>query len=82
MEVLCIAVQIYLIVCVVRVIFSWIPVGDNGYLSALQTVSYNLTEPVFAMVRKAIPRPGDLPLDLSPIVIILVLTFLRGLFCR
>lgn len=82
MEFLCTAVQVYLIICVVRVIFSWIPVGDNGYLSAIQSVSYNLTEPLFSTVRRALPRPGDLPLDLSPVVVILLLTFVRGIICR
>jgi uncharacterized protein YggT (Ycf19 family) len=40
-----------------------------------------LTEPLFGTVRRYMPQMGDLPIDLSPIVVFLALGFLRQIFC-
>ena len=82
MQLICWVVQIYLIICIVRVIFSWIDVGgQQSWLSAISMLAHTLTEPLFASVRNILPRPGDLPIDLAPTVIILILLFLRGIVC-
>jgi len=82
MHLLCLIVTGYLIVCVLRIIFSWIPAEPGTMFSMVSAIAHSLTEPVFQPIRRIIPRPGDLPLDLSPAIVILVLTFLRGIFCR
>ena len=83
MELLCYLIQGYLIVCVVRIIFSWLPdiQDSNAFLGAIHTFCYAITEPVFATVRKAMPRIGDLPIDFSPIVVFLGLSLLMGIVC-
>jgi uncharacterized protein YggT (Ycf19 family) len=82
MQFICWAIQIYLIICIVRVIFSWIDVdGSNGWLSSISMLSRTLTEPLFASLRGVLPRPGDLPIDLAPTVVILLLLFLRTIVC-
>jgi uncharacterized protein YggT (Ycf19 family) len=82
MEAICWLVQIYMIICVVRIIFSWIPMDDgSGVLGTISTTSYHLTEPLFATVRKVLPVPGDLPIDFSPAVVLLALGVLRQIVC-
>jgi uncharacterized protein YggT (Ycf19 family) len=82
MEVLCWTITAYVVVCFTRVIFSFVPIDDSGMLGAVKNLSYTLTEPLFATVRRALPTPGDLPIDFAPAVILLVLFFLRGIVCQ
>jgi len=75
-------VQGYLIICVIRIVMSWLDMGAGGsILSSIATISYALTEPVFATVRQYMPSMGDLPIDISPMIVILGLSLLRGLIC-
>jgi len=79
---LCLLIQIYLVICVVRVIISWLNMSGSGsILDSIGQIAIVLTEPVFATVRRRMPQMGDLPIDLSPIVVFLVLGFLRQIFC-
>jgi len=79
---LCLILQVYLIICVVRIVTSWLELDrQGGILGSAATLSYAVTEPIFATVRRALPLPGDIPIDISPMVVILLLTFLRGLIC-
>lgn len=58
---------------IARVILSWIPHNpDNSILRLL----YEGTEPILSPFRKLMPKKG-LPLDLSPILALLVLQVLR-----
>ena len=82
MYVLCILIQVYLVICVIRVIMSWLDMGGSGtILDSIGQIAIMLTEPVFATVRRYMPQMGDLPIDFSPIVIFLALGFLRQIFC-
>lgn len=83
MHLLCILIQIYLVICVVRVVMSFLDVrGSGSVLDSIGQLAYILTEPLFATVRRYMPRMGDLPIDLSPLVIFLVLGILQSILCR
>lgn len=58
---------------VARVILSWIPHRPDKFPLRLL---YEGTEPILAPFRKLMPK-GGLPLDLSPILALLVLQVLR-----
>jgi len=60
-----------------RMMTSLLPTGDN---SAVR-LAYNLTEPILAPVRKVVGvvRFGDVYVDLSPIIVLLLLNLLRRL---
>ena len=79
----CLLVEVYMVICVVRIIFSWLPPQDmnSGWISFAQTFSYAVTEPVFATVRKAMPQIGDLAIDFSPVVVFLGLGLIKILVC-
>lgn len=82
MGLICILISVYLVICVVRVVISWLDMGGSGtILDSIGQIAIVLTEPVFASVRRYMPQMGDLPIDLSPLVVFLALGFLRQIFC-
>ena len=61
-----------------RVIFSWITgLSDNNPISVLL---YNITEPILAPIRRVLPSMGMI--DLSPMVAIILLLFIRVILLR
>ena len=74
MEILRLIVQLYIYVVFAAVILSWIP--DLRKYSVARWIEA-VTEPVFAVVRKVLPPIGGL--DLSPLLVLLALGFLRNL---
>jgi YggT family protein len=66
-EVVCAALNIYLLILVARAILSWFPVRPGTGLSSFLHVLMQLTEPVLAPVRRIIPPAGMF--DLSFIVV-------------
>jgi YggT family protein len=73
--------DLYWWVVIAAVIASWL-VGFgiiNAYNSIARTILralHALTEPVFGPVRRIIPAIGGL--DISPLIVLLLLTFLRN----
>lgn len=65
------AVRIYSLIIIARAIISW--VQPNPYNPIVQ-ILYRLTEPVLFPIRKALAkRMGNIGIDLSPIVAIVLL---------
>ena len=77
---LCNLLNIYLIVLVVRAVFSWIPVSGSSPWSGVRSVVYSLTEPVLAPVRQIMPRTGFI--DLSFLVVFIVIEVVQGALCQ
>lgn len=79
----CIAIQIYLLVVLVRIIMSWFPPTPGTTYAQIFEVFDRLTEPVLAPIRAVLPpvRIGVAGLDLSPIVVFLVGTLLLRAIC-
>ena len=67
-EVLCSALNIYLLILIARAILSWFPIRHDGGLASFLHVLMQLTEPVLAPVRRVIPPAGMF--DLSFIVVL------------
>jgi uncharacterized protein YggT (Ycf19 family) len=64
-----------------RVVMSWFPLDPNSIWATIQDVLVTLTEPVLGPLRRVLPRPGGLPIDLSPLVVFFVIIVLRGILC-
>ena len=69
-------------IIIVQAIMSWLIAFKvvntyNRVVASIAEVLYRLTEPVLAPIRRVLPTMGGL--DLSPIVLILLLYFLRDL---
>jgi YggT family protein len=65
--------EAYLIVILVRVVFSWISPFPTNPISRL---AWQLTEPVLAPIRRALPPMSGI--DLSPLLVWLVVIVLLG----
>jgi YggT family protein len=65
--------EAYLIVILIRVVFSWVsPVPTNP----VSRLAWQLTEPVLAPIRRRLPPMSGI--DLSPLVVWLVVIVLLG----
>ena len=77
--------NLYFYVVIAAVIASWL-VGFgiiNSYNPMARSVLralHALTEPVFAQIRRVLPAIGGL--DLSPLIVILLITFLQSWLVR
>ncbi len=68
---------VYLIVIFIRVLLSWIPrLPYNRYLRAVVGFVHEVTDPYLNIFRRFIPPLG--PIDLSPILAILLLYVVSG----
>ena len=68
------------IALLIRVISSWFNVGPTSPLFPILNIVNQVTEPILAPIRRVLPRLGML--DLSPMVALLLLTFIRSVFVR
>jgi YggT family protein len=78
MEILCVALSLYTVILIARIILSWVLMAWSPPpgMTPLIRVIYDLTEPILGFFRRYIPPVGGL--DLSPIVIFLILAVIRG----
>lgn len=65
-------IDLYSLVLLATVVMSWLPVDRRNPLTTLLN---GLTEPALAPIRRALPPMGGL--DLSPMVLLIVLQFLK-----
>ena len=76
-QVLVVLVTLYLVILAGRAVLSWFPVRGGTFLASLNTLLFELTEPVLKPVRRVIPPAGMF--DTSFIIVFFVLVILRGL---
>lgn len=83
LDLLCSFLLVYFFVLFARIILSWFPMEPGSGLASVHRVLYDLTEPVLAPVRGLIPPLGGsgMAFDLSPIIVFVALTILRGVIC-
>jgi YggT family protein len=86
-EIICIALTIYWWVLIAAILSTWIPMftgrPPTGVVRSIIDGLHAITEPVFRPVRSLLPpiRMGGMGLDLSPIIVFIVLSILRGVVC-
>lgn len=74
--------QLYLWVVVINAVIGWLVVFNiintsNRFVYRLIELSYNLTEPLLRKIRNVVPIIAGI--DFSPVILILLLIFLRNL---
>jgi len=74
--------QLYLWVVIINAVLSWLVAFNiintsNRFVYRLIELSYNLTEPLLRKIRNVVPIIAGI--DFSPVVLILLLIFLRNL---
>jgi YggT family protein len=75
-NVLAYIITIYIVILAGRAVLSWFPVRGGTFLASLNTLLFELTEPVLRPVRKLIPPVGMF--DMSFLVVFVGLLLLRG----
>ena len=80
-----VVLELYQIVLIVWVVFSWLAAFDvvntsNGFVRSAMNVLWRLTEPALRPVRRIVPLVAGL--DFSPLVLLLAIYFLRGVVGR
>ncbi len=72
-------VSAYTIVIVFRVIISWIQIPS---LYSVAVIAYKLTEPLLKPIRKYVPPYKMGGLDLSPMILLIILMFIKSFVIR
>ena len=75
-------VNLYIWVLIIHVIFSWLVAFNvlntsNRFVYSVLDISYKLSAPPLNFIRKFLPNLGSI--DISPVILILGLMFLRNL---
>ena len=75
-------ISIYLWIIIINAILSWLVAFNilnthNRFVFSILDATYKLTDPALNKIRRFIPNFGSI--DISPIILILALMFLRNL---
>ena len=75
-------INLYIWILVIHVVVSWLVAFNilntgNRFVYSVLDVSYRLTNPPLNFIRKFLPNLGSI--DISPVLLILALMFLRNL---
>ena len=75
-------ISIYLWVIIINALLSWLVAFNilntqNRFVFSILDATYKLTDPILNQIRRFIPIFGSI--DISPLVLILALMFLRNL---
>ena len=75
-------ITIYLWIIIINAILSWLVAFNilntqNRFVFSVLNVTYKMTDPALNKIRRFIPTFGSI--DISPVILILLLMFLRNL---
>ena len=78
-------IHLYIWVIIIGVVLSWLYTFDivnrsNRFVYMIGEFTYRLTEPALRPIRNILPNLGGI--DLSPLVLVLLLLFLRQVLFR
>jgi YggT family protein len=76
------ALNLYTWILIASAIFSWLFAfnvinSSNQFVNSVGMFLYNVTEPVLRPIRRVLPNLGGI--DISPIILLLIIFFLRSL---
>jgi YggT family protein len=83
MAVICLVLNVYFLILLVRIVASWFPPPTSPVLERAVGILWALTEPVLRPFRGLFPpvQMGGAALDLSPLIPFFILTILRSVLC-
>ena len=76
-------INIYIWLIIINVLLSWLVAFNvlntqNRFVFSVLNATHQLTDPILNKIRRYIPNLGSI--DISPVVLILLLIFIRNLF--
>jgi YggT family protein len=66
---------LYIVILGARAVLSWFPVRPGTFLAGVNSLLYELTEPVLRPVRRVIPPAGMFDLSFMIVFFVLVLVY-------
>lgn len=83
LSLLCIVLQIYWLILIIRIVLSWVPSVPEPVIPLARGVRA-VTDPLLTPLRGLIPgiRMGAMALDVSPILLFLAIVILQRVVCR
>ena len=83
LEIFCYLLGLYALILIIRVVLSWFPISSNGLGATVAGFIYLVTDPVLLPLRRVMPalRIGSVGLDLAPMAVFFLITFIRGMIC-
>jgi YggT family protein len=66
---------LYLVILGARAVLSWFPARPGTFLAGLNSLLFDLTEPVLRPVRKVVPPAGMFDLSFMIVFFVLVLVY-------
>lgn len=79
MQILCVLINLYLVVLVLRAVLSWFPVRPGTAMATVSGVLRDMTEPLLRPLRNLIPPAGMF--DLSFLVLFIGLLVVQSYVC-
>jgi YggT family protein len=76
-EVVAAALGLFALAIFVMMLMSWFPMRPGGGASQVYRMLLRLTDPVIRPVRRSMPSMG--PIDVAPLIVLLVVMMLRNL---
>ncbi len=73
-------IYVYILLILVYILTSWVRLPYSPWLNRIQRFLYDVCEPYLRLFRRIVPPIG--PLDLSPMVAVVVLFLVQGLIGR
>jgi uncharacterized protein YggT (Ycf19 family) len=73
-------IGVYILLILAYIITSWVRLPYSIWLNRIQRFLYDVCEPYLRIFRRVVPPIG--PLDLSPMIAVIVLLLLRGVVTR
>ena len=75
-------ITIYLWIIIINAVLSWLIAFNvlntqNRFVFSILDTTYKLTDPALSKIRRFIPMFGSI--DISPVILILILMFLRNI---
>jgi len=75
-------ITIYLWIIIINAVLSWLVAFNvlntqNRFVFSILDTTYKLTDPALNKIRRFIPKFGSI--DISPVILILILMFLRNI---
>lgn len=85
LDVVLLALQIYVWILIVSAILSWLIAFNvintrNQFVSTVWDMIYRLTEPALRPIRQRLPNLGGI--DISPIILLLIIYFIQSVILR
>ncbi|WP_089173376.1 YggT family protein [Bosea sp. AS-1] len=85
LDVVLLALQIYVWILIASAVLSWLIAFNvintrNQFVATVWDMLYRMTEPVLRPIRERLPNMGGI--DISPIILLLIIYFIQSVIIR